>query len=251
MASSTPEATARRPRKVRQALTAAVIVLLAAAIGGVCGAALLGNRVTAQARLVVGDQTIQAQSVPGYALATQQLAGTYARLATGDAVTSRLPAGAEVTASPVPDSAVVLVEAEAGDEGTAVQAADAAAAALTRAVQGIGGATENADALRAYQQAKERLRQARTAVGRAGEPDRPAAQDVVEFRQLEVEALGQAHREQVRAGASGSAGLAVTQNAVVTRTSTPRAGALGAVTGAALALLVLGAIHLARRRGPE
>ncbi|MDO5627806.1 MAG: hypothetical protein Q4G43_05725 [Mobilicoccus sp.] len=211
--------------------------------------AALGGRTTAEARLLVGDQTIQAQAVPGYALATQQLAGSYARLAVGDAVTGAVPDGVEVKASNIPDSAVVRLEAEADDAETAVAAADQAADALVAAVRGVTGPDRSDDALETWQQARERLREAEAeASALAGQPEQARAQDVVAFREIEVEALAQAHRDAVRATASGSASLAVTQRADVISSTTSRSVALGAFAGASLALLALGAIVIARGR---
>ena len=51
-----------------------VLVVAGAAGGAYAGLRYLGTSVTAESRLVVGDQSVRAQSVPGYALATQQLA---------------------------------------------------------------------------------------------------------------------------------------------------------------------------------
>lgn len=225
-------------------------LVLGSLLGALVAVMILGGRVTAEARLVVGDQTIAAQSVPGYALATQQLAGTYARLVMGDAVTSQVPEDAEVSASPVPESAVVRVQAEADDADTAVAAANAAAQALVTSVQGVTGPETDEAQVTAWQEARARLREAQSAAAaQTSAAGAARAQDIVALRELEVEALAQAYREAVRASASGSASLAVTQAAAVTTTSTPRAGVLGAFAGAALAALLLGALHLLRSRG--
>lgn len=238
------------PPGLARLAVAGVLVLLCAGIGAALGSAVLGGRTTAEARLIVGDQTIRAQTVPGYALATQQLAASYARLATADAVAEHAPPGAEVSASPVPDSAVVRVEAVADDPQKAVAAADAASVALVDMVKDLtSGGASHEEALKGWEQARQRLRAAEAAVAEeTSAAGRARAGDVVEFRRLEVEALAEAHREAVKASASGSASLAVTQQAAVTSTNTPRAATLGAFAGAVLAALILGVAWLVRAR---
>ena len=61
------------------------VVLVAMGLGA--GLAYAGQRpvdYTAEARLAVGGQTVAAQAVPGFALASQQLAADFARYVTPD-----------------------------------------------------------------------------------------------------------------------------------------------------------------------
>lgn len=94
---------------------------------------------TAEARLLVGQIDVEAQAVPGFVQATQQLASLYARVATTDVVVGPAAAASgldedevrsALRASPVPLSAVIRIEASAADEATAVAIAAAGAEAL-------------------------------------------------------------------------------------------------------------------------
>lgn len=225
-------------------LLALVLVVLGAGGGAVAGAALLGDRVTAEGRLVVGDQTIRAQSVPGYALATQQLAVTYSRLVDADTVTSALPEGVTADASPIPDSAVVRVRTEATDEAAAIAGADAVAEALVKAAD-EARARNTGDAIaEQYLAARNDLDAARAAVEEG--PIEKAYE--AELAQTRVDALQQAYRERMTAMANNATALAVTQKAKIVSSSLPRAGALGALVGGASVALIGGLVYLVRAR---
>jgi capsular polysaccharide biosynthesis protein len=94
---------------------------------------------TAESRLLVGQVDVEAQAVPGFAQATQQLASLYARVVSTDVVVG--PVAEELgldaptvqgalRASPIPQAAVIRIEAEAGDGAQAVALAEAAALQL-------------------------------------------------------------------------------------------------------------------------
>jgi hypothetical protein len=118
--------------------------LFLAVFGLVCGAALAGaaqrqTTHTAEARMLVGSLDVATQAVPGYSAAIENLTAVYARLVETDAVIG--PAAeavgadpdalrANLSASPIPDSAIIRVEADADDEPTAVAWAEASAQAL-------------------------------------------------------------------------------------------------------------------------
>jgi hypothetical protein len=96
----------------------------------------------ATAKLFVGRTSGLAEDeVPGLAQSVQGLAGDYARLITATNVvsgteailgTSSLPG--TLTASPIPESSVINVQASASSEAVAVSLANAGASALTKVV---------------------------------------------------------------------------------------------------------------------
>src|SRR5918911_4044178 len=110
----------------RWPLTLVLVVL--GALGGAVAARSQPTTYTAEERLAVGSGGLSAQAVPGFALASQELASNYARFVTAGPVRSALPAQTArrvltVTASPVPESNVVRVEATATDPAAATVAA--------------------------------------------------------------------------------------------------------------------------------
>jgi capsular polysaccharide biosynthesis protein len=97
---------------------------------------------TAQVSLIVGRTSGLAENeVPGLALAVQGLASDYARLATTSPVLNDTKAilhvsklAGSITASPIPESSVVNVDASAPTKAGAVALANAAGAALVKVV---------------------------------------------------------------------------------------------------------------------
>jgi uncharacterized protein involved in exopolysaccharide biosynthesis len=93
---------------------------------------------TAEVRLAVGGQGLSSYAIPGFALASQQLAADYARYVSvaqdGPALKTTLGARAGevlgLSASPVPNSSVVSIEAQAADGQLAMKAATAVGSAL-------------------------------------------------------------------------------------------------------------------------
>gem|GEM_PF-958339 len=96
---------------------------------------------TAETRLAIGAQGLSSYAIPGFALAAQELAADYARYVSlaqdGSALTAALGSrSAEIvglSASPVPNSSVISVEAQSGDSVLAMKAATAVGAALIAA----------------------------------------------------------------------------------------------------------------------
>lgn len=96
---------------------------------------------TAETRLAIGAQGLSSYAIPGFALAAQELAADYARYVSlaqdGPALRTALGSrSAEIvglSASPVPNSSVVSIEAESGDSLLAVKAVTAVGAALIAA----------------------------------------------------------------------------------------------------------------------
>ncbi len=129
----------------RSALSHPVLVGFLVVIGLVAGAVAGYEHpvsYTAQAKLLVGRTSGLAEDeVPGLAAAVQGLAADYARLITATNVVSATEANlhdsslpGNLTASPVPQSSVIEVQATATNEGVAVSLANAGAAALTKVV---------------------------------------------------------------------------------------------------------------------
>ncbi len=239
----TAPARTRRPGVIAL-MVAAVVVIAAAAGGALLGQRLLGTSVTAEAQLVVGDQSVRAQSVPGYALATQQLAATYARLIGA--------ASEDASASPIPDSAIIRVRATAPTQDEAVAKADAAATQLIATANRARNQEEDDAASQAYLQAQQQLRAAQTrATAAASRPAsvRGAAADQVALAQVRVDAAAESLRDDLRASLSNSAGVTVVHGAQPIEAGLPRPLLLGGFAGGAgAALLLAGGYVLVRPR---
>jgi hypothetical protein len=113
---------------------------------------------TAETRLAVGGQNLAAQAVPGFALASQQLASDYARYvslpqdepALRTALGTRYNEITGLSASPVPTSNIISVEATSADPSVAVAAASAAGGVLQKAVNSVSVATTTTSLLQKY-----------------------------------------------------------------------------------------------------
>jgi hypothetical protein len=257
----------------RHRLASAVVVLLAVAAGIV--AALVRPAIyTAEARVAVAGNTLSAQAVPGFALASQELAADYARYVNDAQEQSDLAARLgvradtveEVSASPIPDSSVVRIEVTALDAGTATRAAATVTDALLRQVNDSESATEEAAAtLAQYTDMADQVaaaQQAADAAEAAAANPAPGA-DLQQLRQaaaetksqlailqVQQEALGQKYRSQVSSNTDDAAGLTLVQEAAVAGDDrlahVQQFGLAGLVAGALLALLL--ARLLERRR---
>jgi hypothetical protein len=120
----------------------------------------------AEARLVVGKSVVlnNVAATPGLALAGHQLASDYSRLVSTHLVLDetarrlgRQPGdlGGRVSASPIPESPVIRLEAHASDADDAVAIANAGAGALVRAVNRL-----NQEQLQSAQVLLDQYRQA-------------------------------------------------------------------------------------------
>jgi uncharacterized protein involved in exopolysaccharide biosynthesis len=155
-----------------------IVVLLftvaLAAAGVVVGGA--GTQTyTAQARLNVGGGDLTSQSIPGYAVGVQSLASAYSRAISADAIVTRTaadvhrPAGdvrGSLSASPVPESPLILVEAKGPSEAAAVALANAGAKQLIAYVTERRPAGDAGNAvLKRFRTASARLVAARRELG--------------------------------------------------------------------------------------
>lgn len=127
----------------RRLLTYAVISTLAAALlGALVFPSLLPAGVTAETRLVVGNQTLGAQRVPGYAEATVTLAETYARFITlGTIKKSQSPTVRDLQATVIPGNPVIRIQATADNPRDASAAVSAAGQALMTSVDKVSGSS--------------------------------------------------------------------------------------------------------------
>lgn len=261
---------------VRRHLALSAALVVAAVVLGL-GAGLVRPTVyTAEARLAVGGNAgLSAQAVPGFALASQQLAANYARYVNNAQGQSALEAQLgirpgivqQVSASPIPESNVVRVEVVARVATTARDAVRTIADSLMKQVNdtksGTSAATETLAEFRSVsnqvalaQQASDSAKYALTqALGRGGagvpELSKAAAEASANLAILQVQqtALGQKYASQVSALSQGAADLQLVENPIVTGNNRVselgQFGLGGLVAGFLLALLV--SIGLERR----
>lgn len=263
-------------RAMRRHVTITVLLVLVGAAAGV-GLALLRPTVyTAEARLAVGGNAgLAAEAVPGYALASQQLAANYARYvnnAQGQASLEKQlgirPGIVQtVSASPIPESNIVRIEVTARLAGTAKDAASAVATSLVQQVNDTSRTSSAAEATLAEytkisgqvavaQQASDAAKAALARAVAAGtadaEPLAKASTDAaaqLAILGVQQEALADKYRNQVSSLSSGAANLISVEDPAVTgdsRAATMQQfGLAGVVVGFLVALLV--AVGLERR----
>ncbi|WP_288798442.1 hypothetical protein [uncultured Arsenicicoccus sp.] len=247
---------------------ALAIPLALAVVGYMLGAAK-APIYTAEARTTVGSGNISAGAITGFPQATQQMAANYARWVNDRGVEGKgdIPAGTEVTASPIPDSNVIRIEAKSPDKEAAVQSAQKAADDLAEAVNSKKGESDPAVTLQQlnkvasdWGQAKAASEAANTTAQRAIGADRPAATVAAAQQraaqtasrtavlQAQMDALSEKYRQQISQG-SQAANLIVVKPAELaesTKASNQQRYALGGlVLGLGLALLL--AVLLDRR----
>lgn len=217
------------------------LVIMVLCVGAAIGlAAVQQTSYTAEARLAVGDSSLSAQSVPGFALASQELAANYARYV--NTATEQpgldsdlgLAAGSvqKVSASPIPTSNVVRIEVTADSPKAAVAAASRVSDQLVQQVNDASDQDEaTTQALSAYSDisnqvaaASQAADAAQTAVARvvAGEATgdlaalrQTAAQAAAQLSILQVqqEALGERYRNLVSGSDQAGGQLSVIQPA--------------------------------------
>ena len=121
---------------------------------------------TAEARLAVGRIDVSTQSIPGFATASQLLADSYSRAIVATKVIdpaaqkTGLPAtkvADELTASPIPESGIIRVEAKSSDPAESIGVVNAGADSLTAYVKTLN--RDNPDAgrmLASYREASRK-----------------------------------------------------------------------------------------------
>lgn len=213
---------------------------------------------TAQTRLLVGGFNAESRAVPGYVEASKTLAETYARLVSTPAIkdpTAKAlniaPSEVDLSATAVPGSSIIAVEATSTNQRTAIRLANAGAKALVEYTQHSGG--EPAALLSEYVAARQELAEAqddrdqlaatastptqRTALARA-EAELSAAQ-------ARSDAAAQKYENAIDAGSAGllqivaPAGITKDDRAQNVQLTVAATLGLGLIIGVALATLVV------------
>lgn len=265
-------ASVRRSSISHRALAVVVVLVVVVALNGL----LIGHRYGAmsfhaETRLMVGEQTISAQAVPGYSLATQQLAENYARLVSSDSVAksvSQKVSGGdiELRATAVASSSVIRIEATANSSARAVSAATAAATGLqsvvTAATRDSGQLNDVERQLSAAQkvlaQKQQAQREAEKALGSGGSSPSNSlnnaaltAQADAQVAQVRVNALTEGYRTTLLAGLSGSSTISVQNATQATGTDAAADGQIGGLVGGVLTAVLCALVIWLRRRGDE
>ncbi|MDO5627797.1 MAG: hypothetical protein Q4G43_05680 [Mobilicoccus sp.] len=151
--SDSPAPVAPLASVMRHKILVSILVALGAAIG--VGLALLNPPpYLAEARVAVVPANTNAYSIAGYPLGARELAGDYARWVQNHGSDGEwVPEGVSaVTASPIPDSAVIRLEVEAATEEEARSGVEHVAQTLMQQVEEAGA---QHDPERAYAQFEE------------------------------------------------------------------------------------------------
>jgi uncharacterized protein involved in exopolysaccharide biosynthesis len=159
--------------RVYWVLIAVCVIVLGAA--GAAAGLTAQQTYTAQAQLNVGGGDLTSQSIPGYAVGVQSLASAYSRAISADAIVARTATvvhrstgdvrGA-LSASPIPESPLILVEATGPTENAAVALANAGSTQLINYVTARAPQTADADALlRRFRTASAQLAAAQRRLG--------------------------------------------------------------------------------------
>lgn len=128
---------------LRQPLLVALSILVVLAAGLAVG---IDRAPTykAEAQLLVGRVDVEANAVPGFVSATQQLAGTYARIVSTTVIEGRVAAALKIPvadvsgrlrADPIPESSLIRITASAASEARAVALAKATSTELIAYLQ--------------------------------------------------------------------------------------------------------------------
>lgn len=255
---------------VAHPLIVLLLVSLGAA-GGIMVARAMPLTYTAEARLAVVSATNNAYSIPGYPLAARELASDYSRWVQNNAAggTWSPPGAVSVSASPIPESAVIRVEVSARTPEQATQGAQQVSATLLRTV---AEAQQRHDPERAFADfskqapgvalARAKVQEDETAYSRLVGAKAPPAQIRAAATTLRTARVALAELElRMNAAASLYQRLYVDTQGASTlkqivpaalvgspeRTALMRFGVLGAAGGLLCALLVV--VPLDRRRG--
>ncbi|MCU1488011.1 MAG: hypothetical protein JWN67_4757 [Actinomycetia bacterium] len=221
---------------------------------------------TSEARLLVGGFDPQDQAVPGFVAASESLASTYARLVGTPAVVDPVAKAlgldpsqvrGHISASPVPDSALIRVEGTADNKRDANRFADAAADALAKYAAGAGGGTSTGQLLTDFQQASQELAGAQATLARVNaalEADpgnstlltqQVTSQAAVDAAKLKADALGQRYTNFAASSGGGHVELVApasyqgSNRRSMIQLAIAASVGLGLVVGIALATLVV------------
>lgn len=121
-----------------------LIILLFTAIGAGC-AFLVPVSHTAETRVAVGSGDLTSGAIAGFPLAASQLASNYARYVNDRGVAGTdVPEGVDLSASQIPESNVIRIEATSDDADAAQAAANSAAEDLINLVNNSGSDSTDA-----------------------------------------------------------------------------------------------------------
>lgn len=217
---------------------------------------------TAETRLAVGAGEMSAFAIPGFPLASRELASNYARWVQNTAADPSLatPGVTEVRASPIPDSNIVRIEAEGSTPQAAKAGATAAAQRLVEEVNTARAEASITSTKAAFDKLAEQAGAAEARVSalqaqlgnRSGAPtqERLAEANAAASKlRLERDAKGELYRRLVSQSSAGS-DLKIVQETAATGDDhvalMARYGLLG--LGAGLVLSFLAAMALENRR---
>lgn len=239
---------------------------------GVWLGSLAATTYTAEVRLGVGGQSLDAQTVPGFVFASKELAATYARYVDEASATGQLQdslgvaaAGTitDVSASPIPESSVLIVEVQGVDEDDVRDGAQTIADSLVEQVSTAPAGEDAAAALAEFEQLSAEVAQQKVLVqslqselGRLEALTLPLPAQVTELESVRgslAEAQAQLDVLTLRQNATGAryselsgqrnASLSIVREAeVVANDRNVRllvSGVLGAAVGLGLALFVV------------
>ncbi|WP_116112813.1 hypothetical protein [Austwickia chelonae] len=119
----------------RHWIPAILLTFLTTLIGG--GTALVRpTTYTGETRLAIGHGEMSALNIPGYPTAAKEMASNYSRWVTDQGVAGLKtpPEVSSLSASPIPESSIIRIEAKGRDADAAVRASQQAADALTAEV---------------------------------------------------------------------------------------------------------------------
>jgi uncharacterized protein involved in exopolysaccharide biosynthesis len=168
---------------------------------------------TADARLAVGRVNVSTVAAPGVVSASQSLASAYSRAITADQVARHIERElgditdptADLTASPIPESPVILIEADASAPDEAIRLANAASRALISYVNELNSnAAEGTQLLRRYRTAKEEVEDLEADVDAESEKVDNKGGANLEAARLRVRVLEGAYRSSLEENTSGN-----------------------------------------------
>ena len=225
----------------------AALILALCTAAGLLWPMTMPVRYVAQAQLIAGANSVDSGGVAASTSAGQSLAETYSRVFSGDAVREILRERVgddrpDVTASPIPGSSIILIEARGGSEDEAIQIADASVDALTTGVADLLNNDEAVAAATArLTAAYVDLATAEAAAGApAGEDEEPAslsARAEVASAQSAVEAYDALLTDLIQDSVQGNGVRRLASAQITSDTNLQRfelGGAIGLVLGALL-----------------
>jgi len=230
---------------------------------------------TAESRVAVGKGDLTSGAIAGFPMAASAMASNYARYVSDSGIEGKtsVPAGVEVTASQIPESAVIRIETTGMDREAVVQAAQSTADDLVKKVNAGASEADPATTLEQYRKASADWAAAKatreaaqsrvgelsgrgsTAAARAAANKAKADAEAREsFLQVQMDGLGDKYRQQI-SQSSTAANLTVVKEADIVKSDKAgrqqRMALIGLAAGLALALVIATLLERAARRRPS